>query len=233
MPNRSSSLKPAWYLRLRFVPGRPLPSPVQQTALRNTRTNIQHFRNETNRAVCFWKNLANFVGMKHSIDFLPEHKQRDLHQLVGLIRTSVHGYIYFDGSLENHLFQRSTGYESACNLRGHLAEVQLGDLPQFGTTMKHFGSGSNMRSIHFSDLDQIRTIVKCIHHIGHPCRIESRNADQCRAAIANLVHRLENRGIEFREACQRRISPKQLLSVSDLIQAAGAVHKCRFIDQYS
>lgn len=39
--------------------------------------------------MCFWKNLANFVGMKNSIDFLPERKQRDLHELVGLIRDEV------------------------------------------------------------------------------------------------------------------------------------------------
>jgi HEPN domain len=39
--------------------------------------------------VCFWKNLANFVGMKNSIDFLPERKQRDLHELAALIRDEV------------------------------------------------------------------------------------------------------------------------------------------------
>lgn len=39
--------------------------------------------------MCFWKNLANFVGMKQSIDFLPERKQRDLHELVALIRDEV------------------------------------------------------------------------------------------------------------------------------------------------
>lgn len=39
--------------------------------------------------MCFWKNLVNFVGMKNSIDFLPERKQRDLNELVGLIREEV------------------------------------------------------------------------------------------------------------------------------------------------
>ena len=39
--------------------------------------------------MCFWKNLANFVGMKNSIDFLPERKQRDLHELAALIRDEV------------------------------------------------------------------------------------------------------------------------------------------------
>ena len=37
----------------------------------------------------FWKFLANFVNMKNSIDFLPERKQRDLHELVRLIRDEV------------------------------------------------------------------------------------------------------------------------------------------------
>lgn len=37
----------------------------------------------------FWENLAKFVGMKQSIDFLPERKQRDLRELVGLIRDEV------------------------------------------------------------------------------------------------------------------------------------------------
>ncbi len=37
----------------------------------------------------FWENLANFVGMKNSTDFLPEQKQRDLRELVGLIRDEV------------------------------------------------------------------------------------------------------------------------------------------------
>lgn len=39
--------------------------------------------------MCFWKNLANFVGMKNSIDFLPERKQRDLRELVALIRKEI------------------------------------------------------------------------------------------------------------------------------------------------
>ena len=39
--------------------------------------------------MCFWKNLANFVGMKKSIDFLPERKQRDLRELAALIRDEV------------------------------------------------------------------------------------------------------------------------------------------------
>ena len=37
----------------------------------------------------FWKFLANFVIMKNSIDFLPERKQRDLRELVRLIRDEV------------------------------------------------------------------------------------------------------------------------------------------------
>ena len=37
----------------------------------------------------FWKFLANFVSMKNSIDFLPERKQRDLRELVHLIRDEV------------------------------------------------------------------------------------------------------------------------------------------------
>lgn len=39
--------------------------------------------------MCFWENLANFGGMKNSIDFLPERKQRDLRELVSLIREEV------------------------------------------------------------------------------------------------------------------------------------------------
>lgn len=39
--------------------------------------------------MCFWKNLVNFVGMKNSIDFLPERKQRDLRELAALIRDEV------------------------------------------------------------------------------------------------------------------------------------------------
>ena len=37
----------------------------------------------------FWKDIANFGGMKTSIDFLPERKQRDLRELVALIREEV------------------------------------------------------------------------------------------------------------------------------------------------
>ena len=37
----------------------------------------------------FWKNIANFVNMKSDITFLPGHKQRDLHELVGLITEEV------------------------------------------------------------------------------------------------------------------------------------------------
>lgn len=37
----------------------------------------------------FWEKLAKFVGMKQSIDFLPERKQRDLRELVGLVRDEI------------------------------------------------------------------------------------------------------------------------------------------------
>lgn len=89
MPNRNSSLKIALFLRFRFVPERHQPPLYNETALRNARTNIQTISHLNQRAVCFWKNLANFVGMKNSIDFLPERKQCDLRELVGLIREEV------------------------------------------------------------------------------------------------------------------------------------------------
>lgn len=37
----------------------------------------------------YWKNIVNFGNMQSSIDFLPERKQRDLYELVGLIRDEV------------------------------------------------------------------------------------------------------------------------------------------------
>ena len=37
----------------------------------------------------FWKNIANFVNMKSDITFLSERKQRDLHELVALIREEI------------------------------------------------------------------------------------------------------------------------------------------------
>ena len=37
----------------------------------------------------YWKNLRNFVDMKTSIDFLPKFAQRDLRQLVALIREEI------------------------------------------------------------------------------------------------------------------------------------------------
>ena len=49
--------------------------------------------------MCFWKNLAKFVGMKQSIDFLPERKQRDLHELVGLIRNEVEDVVRIYGGI--------------------------------------------------------------------------------------------------------------------------------------
>lgn len=39
--------------------------------------------------MCFWKFLPNFVNMKTKIDFLPKRKQKDLSQLVALIREEV------------------------------------------------------------------------------------------------------------------------------------------------
>lgn len=47
------------------------------------------FRIKPDRAVYFWKNIANFVNMKSDITFLPERKQRDLHELVALIREEI------------------------------------------------------------------------------------------------------------------------------------------------
>ena len=67
--------------------------------------------------MCFWKNLAKFVGMKQSIDFLPERKQRDLHELVGLIRDEVEDVvmIILYGS-----YARNTYVSSEPRLSGYL-----------------------------------------------------------------------------------------------------------------
>lgn len=58
--------------------------------------------------MCFWKNLRNFVDMKTSIDFLPKFVQRDLHQLVTLIREEMQdvGMIILFGSYAKNTFVR-------------------------------------------------------------------------------------------------------------------------------
>ncbi len=56
----------------------------------------------------YWKNLRNFVDMKTSIDFLPESVQRDLHQLVALIREEIQdvAMIILFGSYAKNTFVR-------------------------------------------------------------------------------------------------------------------------------
>ena len=56
----------------------------------------------------YWKNLRNFVDMKTSIDFLPQYAQRDLHELVGLIREEIEdvGMIILFGSYAKNTFAR-------------------------------------------------------------------------------------------------------------------------------
>lgn len=56
----------------------------------------------------YWKNLRNFVDMKTSIDFLPKFVQRDLHQLVTLIREEMQdvGMIILFGSYAKNTFVR-------------------------------------------------------------------------------------------------------------------------------
>lgn len=56
----------------------------------------------------YWKNLCNFVDMKTSIDFLPKFVQRDLRQLVALIREEIQdvGMIILFGSYAKNTFVR-------------------------------------------------------------------------------------------------------------------------------
>ncbi len=56
----------------------------------------------------YWKNLRNFVNMKTSIDFLPKFVQRDLHQLVTLIREEIQdvAMIILFGSYAKNTFVR-------------------------------------------------------------------------------------------------------------------------------
>lgn len=56
----------------------------------------------------YWKNLRNFVDMKTSIDFLPKFVQRDLHQLVTLIREEIQdvAMIILFGSYAKNTFVR-------------------------------------------------------------------------------------------------------------------------------
>lgn len=56
----------------------------------------------------YWKNLRNFEDMKTSIDFLPQYAQRDLHELVGLIREEIEdvGMIILFGSYAKNTFAR-------------------------------------------------------------------------------------------------------------------------------
>lgn len=56
----------------------------------------------------YWKKLRNFVDMKASIDFLPSFVQRDLQQLVALIREEIQdvGMIILFGSYAKNTFVR-------------------------------------------------------------------------------------------------------------------------------
>lgn len=56
----------------------------------------------------YWKNLRNFVDMKTSIDFLPMFAQRDLRQLVALIREEIQdvGMVILFGSYAKNTFVR-------------------------------------------------------------------------------------------------------------------------------
>lgn len=56
----------------------------------------------------YWKNLRNFVNMKTSTDFLPKFVQRDLHQLVTLIREEIQdvAMIILFGSYAKNTFVR-------------------------------------------------------------------------------------------------------------------------------
>ncbi len=56
----------------------------------------------------YWKNLRNFVDMKTSIDFLPKFAQRDLRQLVALIREEIQdvGMVILFGSYAKNTFVR-------------------------------------------------------------------------------------------------------------------------------
>ena len=58
--------------------------------------------------------LHKFVSMKNSIDFLPERKQRDLHELVRLIRDEVKDVVMviLYGS-----YARGTGHYVECDER--------------------------------------------------------------------------------------------------------------------
>ena len=58
--------------------------------------------------MCFWKNIANFGNMKTSIDFLPKFVQRDLRQLVTLIREEIQdvGMIILFGSYAKNTYAR-------------------------------------------------------------------------------------------------------------------------------
>lgn len=74
-----------------------------------------------------WKNIANFVNMKSDITFLPERRQRDLQELVGLLREEVKdvvmiilfgsyatgNYVEYD---ERHDFGENTVYLSDFDL---------------------------------------------------------------------------------------------------------------------
>ena len=135
-----------------------------------------------------------------------------------------------NNTFEDDFLQRSTGYEGRRDLRRNIAEVQPRNFSQLGTPMKHLGRRGDTQRVHVSDLNQIRASIKSIHHICYPRRVKGRDTLQSRAPIAYLIHRIEDRGVELREARQRRVAPEQLIAVPNLIQAAGAVHQSRFID---
>ncbi len=91
MPN-SEKIASASFLQL-FVPGRLVPPQYNQHCVMPTLQSVGKYSNNYlfihDSGMFFWKNLRNFVGMKTSIDFLPEFVQDDLRELVGLIREEI------------------------------------------------------------------------------------------------------------------------------------------------
>lgn len=66
-----------------------MPPQYDEPDFRATDKYTNHFQLNNIGAVCFWKNLPKFVGMKTSIDFLPRRKQNDLRELVAIARKEI------------------------------------------------------------------------------------------------------------------------------------------------
>ena len=175
----------------------------------------------------FFENLRKFVNMKHSIDFLPQYIQRELQELVGLIREEVKDVVMviLYGSYAKNTYARHDVHK---DYGGGLIEFNS-DYDLFVVTKRRLGRSEGTVETHIRDKfaagKQEREITK-IQIVSESISKLNNALSEGRYFYADVI----NEGVMLYDTGEYALATPRALNFAEIKEMAAEYYEEKLLD---